>query len=80
MTRLAVARSVPQREESVGTRGRTHGIHHQADVRLGKWRWTERQLYEVQLTPEVRLGGFAATTAACLQRELAVPTQWECSA
>jgi hypothetical protein len=63
-----------QREESVGARGLTHGIHQQADVRLGQRRWTERQLYEVQLTPGVRLGGLAAPTTACLQRELAVPT------
>jgi len=35
---------------------RTHGERHQADVRFGHWRWTERQLYEVQLTPDIDWG------------------------
>lgn len=35
-----------QREEPFGAGGRTHGIRHQADVRLGHLRWPERQLYE----------------------------------
>ncbi len=39
-----------QRKEPVGAGGCTYGIRHQADVRFGQRRWTERQLYEVQLT------------------------------
>jgi hypothetical protein len=39
-----------QRKEPVDAGGRTHGIHHQADVRFGHKRWHERQLYEVQQT------------------------------
>ena len=41
-----------QREEPVATGGRTHGKRHRADVRFGHQRWPERQLYEVQLTPD----------------------------
>jgi hypothetical protein len=39
-----------QREEPVDFTGRTHGMHHQADIRLGHRRWPERQLYVVLLT------------------------------
>ena len=35
--------------EPVDIGERTHGIRHQADVRLGHQRWPERQLYEVLL-------------------------------
>ena len=41
-----------QREESAAVSGRTHGNRHQADVRFGGQRWPERQLYELQLTPD----------------------------
>lgn len=43
-----------QREESVTGCGRTHGDCHQADIRLNQRHWLERQLYEVQQTPDGR--------------------------
>ena len=44
--------SAVQREEPVAAVGRTRGKRRQADVRFGPRRSTERQLYEVQLTPD----------------------------
>lgn len=41
-----------QREEPGAVGGRTHSKRHQADVWVGHRRWTERQLYGVQLTPD----------------------------
>ena len=41
-----------QREEPVAAGGRAHGERHQADVQFGHRRRTERQLYEVELTPD----------------------------
>ena len=41
-----------QRKEPFAARGCTHSIRHQADVRFGHQRSHERQLYEVQLTPD----------------------------
>ena len=49
-------RSALQRVLPVAAGERTHGERHQADVRFGHWRWTERQLYEVQLTPDIDWG------------------------
>jgi hypothetical protein len=40
-----------QREEPVAAGGRTHSKRRQADVRFSGRRWSERQVYEVQLTP-----------------------------
>jgi hypothetical protein len=48
----AVRTTALQREESVAAGERTHGKRHQADIRFGHRRWTERQLYEVKLTPD----------------------------
>jgi len=45
-----------QRVLPVAAGERTHGERHRADVRFGHWRWTERQLYEVQLTPDIDWG------------------------
>jgi len=41
-----------QRKEPVAACGRTHGERQQAVVRFGHRRWPERQLYEVQQTPD----------------------------
>lgn len=49
---LAAPPTGVQREEPVGAGGRTRGKRHQADVRFGSRCRTERQLYEVQLTPD----------------------------
>lgn len=38
------------REEPVAAVGRTHRKRDQAEVRFGRRRWPERQLYKVQLT------------------------------
>lgn len=48
---LRRATAAMRREESVAAGERTHGKRHQADIRFGHRRWTERQLYEVKLTP-----------------------------
>ena len=50
--RLKTSVSAMQREEPVAAVGRTRGKRHQADVRFGPRRRTERQLYEVKLTPD----------------------------
>jgi hypothetical protein len=46
--------SALQSKEPVGAGRRTHGNRHQADVRFGQRRWTERHLYEVELTSGCR--------------------------
>ena len=43
-------RSASQREEPFASDGRTHAKRHQADLRFGRQRWSERQPYEVQPT------------------------------
>ena len=59
-----------QRKAPVAAVGRTRGKRHQGDVRFGRRRRTERQLYEVQLTWELLLGGLAIPTTASLPFEL----------
>ena len=69
------AAAAMQRKEPVASGRRTHGTQHQADIRSGRWRWPERQLYEVLLTFPPRHHVWAAPTAAQLACELELPTQ-----
>jgi hypothetical protein len=59
-----------QREEPVAASGGTHGMRHQADVRIGHPSWPERQLCEVQLTL------VCGRAISWLQRLLAFRANW----
>jgi hypothetical protein len=49
-------------------------MQHQAESRLGRQRWPERQRCEVQPTLQWRLDGLGASTTVSLPCKLGVPT------